>query len=551
MTVTTASAAAAKLRRGLAALFSADLHVPFTVDISQVDLSKFGLPKDLKRRRPLIWTTQTEVLWQELRVEPDDESFRGQILAGPSGIGKSHVSLLLALRCYAERIPVLYVGDAGVFFSETERAVPRSIINIDVSLLRRFAILNADIVPEAASFEISHFSPLMQLLHDCKAVVVLDEHGHAYNQIKEQMRNPFIVFPFLMPVMYNGYRFIRCVFAGSNQAKFEGELNGTYRPCLRFVVPFTAREASLFMGSLVTPQLLPFEDYVRLTNLVPREMVRLTEEGNAEAYVSKRRSEMAENLVQMSKSLGETGSSYQNMVGTLNRLFHTSSMAMGVEPYSFLDLGYVYRRGGLGDMLVASPLCYPATLALLDLWCSVSPLSRGRLNRVRENGDAFEDFVWDVLMARGFARSGFELHCKRLGKNAATEAIDVHFSEYYISKLKSSNQALVNAEILKLLEHCDRWDLSLLYRCPKGTADVDFFVLSAGRDVLAIQSSISPLLKHSPVEVIIKIPTRFDLRITRYVYVTVNPEEGSNRRESTLAGLSHVRIVSAADWVGV
>lgn len=47
---------------------------------------------------------------------------------------------------------------------------------------------------------------------------------------------------------------------------------------------------------------------------------------------------------------------------------------MTVEPYSYFDLGYVFRKGGPGEMLVAMPLLYPATLALLDLWRRVKPM---------------------------------------------------------------------------------------------------------------------------------------------------------------------------------
>ena len=111
-----ASAPAAALRSELCKLFAA-IVTPSWVNLSGVDLALFCGPKDLRLKHPLLWTTQTEALWNELVVEPDGDSFRGQILVGPSGNGKSHIALLLALRCYAMGMPVLYVADAGEYLA--------------------------------------------------------------------------------------------------------------------------------------------------------------------------------------------------------------------------------------------------------------------------------------------------------------------------------------------------------------------------------------------------------------------------------------------------
>jgi hypothetical protein len=67
-------------------------------------------------------------------VEPLGNTFRGQILAGPSDIGKSHIALLLALRCYAAGMPVLYVCDAGVYLT----TVLQENVRVDMALLLEF-----------------------------------------------------------------------------------------------------------------------------------------------------------------------------------------------------------------------------------------------------------------------------------------------------------------------------------------------------------------------------------------------------------------------------
>ena len=542
-----ASAAAAALRFGLSLLFHEGFTPPSWVDLSSVDLSTFGLPKDVDLSTPLLWTTQTDALWQELKVEPTGNTFRGQILAGPSGIGKSHIALLLALRCFAARMPVLYVSDAGVYLASTQVEN----IRIDMALLLSFATLNADLAPSAASYRISYATPLMLLLNNYKAVVILDEHGHAYNKLMKQEEDPSIVFPLLLPVMYNDYRCIRCVFAGSNQAKFEGELNGTYRPSLRFVVPFTELDASHFIECLGAPPPFVIEDYTRWTNLVPREMVRLTIEADPVKYVRKRRNEMKVNLHRMADALNPSGTVYKSMVDTLNILFHTSSMAMGVEPYSFLDLGYVYRRGGPSEMQVASPLCYPATLALLDLWGFISPVSGSRLENVSRDGAAFENFIWDVLLARGFSEGGLLLPCSHLGQEGTTEVLELRLNEYFVSTLHFPKQEALNAELAAIRERCRQLNISLLYRCPMGCADVDFFVLRADEKVFAIQTSISSLLEHSSVDTIANVPLRFGVTVDRYVFVTVTPENGKVRHKTTLETLPNVRVLSAKELIGV
>jgi hypothetical protein len=399
----------------------------------------------------------------------------------------------------------------------------------------------------------------MRLLHNSKAVVVLDEHGHAYNKLMELRLDPSIVFPFLMPNSYLNNFCTRCVFAGSNQAKFEGELNGTYRPNLRFIVPFTAPDAELFMQLLGTPPPFPIEDYARWTNFVPREMVRLTDEKVATAYVGNRRVEMFSNLNGMADGLDKSSLKYTNMTGTLEKLFRASSMAMGVQPYSFLDFGYVFRRGGRGEMLVAAPLCYPATLALLDLWRTVSPTATARLVEARNDGAMFEDLVWDALLTRGFSDGGLQLSCRPLDTQLPTEVVTLLLNEYFVSTLEYHNTGAKWVALLEELHcleaRCSKLKVNLLYRCPKNCKGVDFFVFADGK-IFAVQTSISTLLGHSDVDTIVRLSEQFNgsgsgISFERYVFITVTPELDKVRLATTLTSLPHVRTVSADEWLGV
>lgn len=246
------AAAAAELRAALAELFPAEMHVPCWIDASDLDLTAFNSPKGWNPNKPMLWTAQVDALWRELKVAPDGRTFRGLILAGPPGMGKSHLVVLLALRCYAEGTAVMYLGDVGVFIAE----VMRWNVAVDAALLPHFATLNADVVPAAATYVISHSTPLQRLLNACNAVVIIDTHGEAYNRLMDANIDPCEKFSLLMPVMYDSYRFIRCVFAGPNQSQFERELNDMYRRALCYVLPLTDDEAHHFIAQADMPSSL-------------------------------------------------------------------------------------------------------------------------------------------------------------------------------------------------------------------------------------------------------------------------------------------------------
>jgi hypothetical protein len=275
----------------------------------------------------------------------------------------------------------------------------------------------------------------------------------------------------------------------------------------------------------------------------------------------------------MADALDRGSLKYANMVLSLREFFHASKMAMGAEPYSFLDFGCVYRRGSVDTALSAVPLCYPATLALLDLFRFVMPPENVRLAEVRGNGAAFEELIWGVLLARGFVESGITLPCHVLGAEVPVEPIMLKLHEYFVSSLEYPNtylkQGAVNKQLAVLLGRCKKLRLTCLYRCPTGGAGVDFFVLQSDGSCSAIQTSLSALTTHSSAEDIIGIARRYGFVVgpssphaavsgsatttaailTRYIYITVKPEKHTGLAKDDR--LAHVRIVDAAELIGV
>ena len=332
---------------------------------------------------------------------------------------------------------------------------------------------------------------------------------------------------------------------------------------IRFVVPFDTGEAVLFLTQLlrlpVAPTIGVIASYERWSNFVPGEMVRLSVENTPGTYVSKRRGVIAENLGRMADSLGTGTTQYLNMVRVLDNFFGKSSMAMGIETYSFLDFGYVYRCGHVGVPTTAHPLCYPATLALMDLWYSVSNAesTRYRLDKVylERDGVGFENLVWNVLLTRGF-HGGAVLPCHRLGDGTPIQQLQLNFTDYFVSQLLYHNtqQSSVNAEVAMLMNRCRQFNMTLLYRCPAGSADADFFFLHPDGKCDAIQISQSGLTQHSrkggTLAAITGIAPRYDIPVAKlryYIYITQQREV--HQRLATL--LTFVRIVDATQWIGI
>jgi hypothetical protein len=181
------------------------------------------------------------------------------------------------------------------------------------------------------------------------------------------------------------------------------------------------------------------------------------------------------------------------------------------------------------------------------------PAAGARLVEARKDGTMFEDLVWDVLLARGYSDGGVKILCNPLGEAPTTEVLMLQLNEYFISTLESPNTdakwAALKKELAKMQTRCNELTQSLLYRCPKGCVDVDFFVLRHDGTCIAIQTSVSSLTDHSTASTLVGIPQRFGFPIERYVYVTVKPEKHVGLARNS--ALANVRIVSADEWIGV
>lgn len=530
---------------------------PLAADIVRV----FSSPKDLNLASKLLWTTQTEELWKELVLAPEGNTVRAQILAGPSGIGKSHLTYLLALRAYAEGNPVLYIADAGQLYSDPGEG------GVLVSSMQMFLDGNCDKFPALSSVPVRTWREFKDWLHAVQAVIVIDEHGHAYRKVRNQQQDADRVFPLLMPNAYLFHKHIRVVFAGSNQASFECDLNDTYRPCLRFIQPFSEVDSELFLSSLLAqPHRHDLPTNRRFANFVARQMVLLSDHACPEDYVKKSKQTMLNKLKQ-SVDLHDS-----RLLDTLNDLFRLCSMALGLENLSLLDLGYVYRLGVVSSgPPLASPLCYPATLALLQLWHDVSPVACKRLVDIK-TGDEFEQLVWDVLLSRGFVGNltlqGHSLGYDVNNSSAHMSVLQFTLHEYFVSTIPAPNhdkgRSLLRQEIGRLVRRSQDLGICILYRCPAFCKAFDFAVFQASGLHCVVQASLSDLSTHSKGDRApnrTKILNEFGLDATLYLYVTtqMDPHTGivngvarHDPKFDRWQGCdTFVRLVDAHTWIGL
>jgi hypothetical protein len=540
-----------------------DEHHSRWIDLSALTNSigqVFGTPKDLDLESSLLWTKQTESLWLELAKPPRGNTVRAQILAGPSGIGKSHLTFLLALRAYAEGLPVLYVADAGELYAK-----PPEDDGVMLSLMQMFLDCNGDKL-SGHSQEVRKWYGFMDWLHASKAIVIIDEHGHAYRQVKTKNQNPNEVFPLLMPNSYLQHKNVRMVFAGSNQASFECDLNDTYRPCLRFIQPFAEVDATLFRDSLAGNR-HDLETHRRFANFVPRQMLLLSQHEDPDDYVKKSKQSMLDKLEE------RLDLKDRRLLRTLNDLFRLSFMALGIENLSLLDLGYVYRLGHVSTgPPSASPLCYPATLALLQLWHDISKDPVQRLVDIKL-GEDFEQLAWDVLLSRGFGSNGVTLNGLPLGydvqiPSAHATVVQFSFKEYFISNISAPNQGKglgkLKSELGELVKRAEDLGICILYKCPADCKAFDFAVLQANGEHYVIQVSMSELTAHSrdgkePNQG--KIRKEFGLVAKQYLYITRSPKphqgivDGvANNVKMFVRWKGHgtfIRLVDANEWIGV
>lgn len=535
------SSDATSARAHLRAVFDRMLCIPSYVTIS-FDILRpvgFSVPKDLDPGLPLLWTTQVELLWNKLSA-PASDTPRGLILAGPSGIGKSHIVFLLALRAYAMGRPVLYVSDCGV-------AVNTGTLS-DLALTKSFGQLNADVIETGVD------GSLIEHLSRNGAVVFMDEHGHAYNKLRisSALGDVGQACPLLMPATYDAHaRAIAFVFGGSNQAKFEADLNTTYRHQLHFVLPFADADAALFLISLYPPAPSPavLHDMQNYCCYVPQEMRLLRNAGSVADYFEPRIAVMTGKLEAMVAEIKDDTYNMGSLVRTLTGFFRTGSMHTFVGSYSFLDLGYVFREGAPNGRYSARPLCRAAAVALVRLWnvVHVNPI---KLIGDVKTGEEFEDAVFDMLLMRGFGIHGEALPCRPLGLRSAVE---VQLLTWRLDSFRTasstycgSSKSLVDVgnEINLHARKCRGDGTTLLYRCPPNCAFIDFAVITPTK-VYALQSSISSMTAHKRFNLGI-ISALYCVDFALFVYITTRAEEHAVLARQPR--YKNVRIVDAREW---
>lgn len=176
------------------------------------------------------------------------------------------------------------------------------------------------------------------------------------------------------------------------------------------------------------------------------------------------------------------------------------------------------------------------------------------LTHVKADGDGFEELVWDVLLVRGFRDTDdAALPCTSLD-GAATESLPLRLDYYTTSQITYNRvrHPEVVAELTELRAVCERRRQSALYRCPRGCASVDYFLVRDDGKCCAIQASVSPLKDHETGDSMAALAAKFDLSgesLVRYIYITTKPTKHPALAKRN--DLAHVRIVSAADWISV
>ena len=544
-----------------------------------------GEPKEFDVSVKLLWTIQTEKLWQSLL---HDKAARGNvfglIMAGPSGIGKSCIALMLALRCFAEGRLVLYVPDLGEMLLEcyadcsvaiggvcavTQSALSASLLR---ALRKRILEANTDLIAAMDLPEPILWSKFREFLSEKSAVVIFDEHGHAYKEILKMNYDPRVVCPLMMP---NGYQDLklsktRFVYAGSNQADFEAGLNGTYTYLINYINPLCPKDAPLFLGKCIeygnTMTKHSAEENFDYANNVPREMIKMASYKSCVNYT-------AAALNRMTTALNEkVKRDSKELMDLLDSLFQAQSHGYVLENVSFLDLGFIYRMKN-GEQVIGRPLCYPANLALLRLWLSLpgNDTSKARLALVKDNGDKFEDYVWRVLTARLFS-DNHQIKCRNLGYDPkrteeAVSLMQVKCNQYWVSSVTNPNNdgaMEYQREVGRLKKMANAMEISILYKCPTGGDSADFIIFKKDGVQIPIQVSISAFDHHNPPDMNFlgrgKAGTKKSLRLdfVDFLYITVKPGSHPVIAKSVKEGTSNkwpgcekVRMVDAEEIFGI
>jgi hypothetical protein len=268
------------------------------------------------------------------------------ILAGPSGIGKSMTTLFVALHLYASSVPVLYIPDALVALDvATQLSGEISASVLVQNLFNAFVSVNADLlrrggidIPKIRTKWTESWASFQDGLNSVKAVIIVDEQGHAYQKLKQDTVQ--WKFPLLNPNSYLGMTPVQVLFCGSNQEAFERDQNETFRQCFRFCVPFNRTEIDRFLTKEALPNKHDIIIHLRYAGGVPREMITLGGYTDPTTYTTRRTTEIVTKLSPLTSLEDEVEKG--RLIEMLDGLFQNSTIGGGTNNISFLDMGYVY-----------------------------------------------------------------------------------------------------------------------------------------------------------------------------------------------------------------
>lgn len=530
----------------------------------------FPLPKGVNPGTWLLLTQQATKTVDALKSRKGQSGVSQNmiILSGPSGIGKSCLTLLAAIHMrIEEKENVLYVPDAGELLAIARRDAEQHQCSVSVTLVALLFQLarqqnSKELMDEIFSGDDSALSMdgLVGKLNDNDFIVFLDEQGHAYTELEK--RSDHYTFGMIYPNFYitRGSR-LRVVLTGSNQASFETSLNGEYQTCLKYVQPMMETEAAAFNERCC---LGLTEDDIRFyCNCIPREMRMLSKAltlgTTRENHLKNRAVDMQQALV---RTFEEKHTSPLAISAMVTYLFRDKSLGHhGSTLAPFLDLGFVYRSRTKDGLIEAYPLCLAAETALIGLWKVAGLPSFLNLQECikTSNGADFETLVFHTLVLK-YSHEYKVLQCTRLGYFAGVENYSLKIDTVYTSSLHSNASDQVAGEIKSVHAVAKKRGLTVLYKCPRGTESVDFCVLSP-HCMLAIQVSLQSLTSHrEPNAVFLRSIGAFTPKPEtrghewRYIHVTTSPEPHpviALYSQWNGVDVNKIRLVDANMWLRV
>lgn len=512
----------------------------FDSETASLLTSKFKCAKDVNYCSSIVVSSQISSIIS--RSKSCTRTVNCQILAGPSGMGKSIISTVVSLFEYSQGSTVIFVNDAGELVNSAFTNSPISTVTYSIlkNLIEIFINLNCDLIDyeswttilDELEFSRNPWAAFLNFYGSTKdPIIVLDEHGHAFNKCMgdSSICDPKLVcsivsdvFPLLNPNFYINFPSIRSLFSGSNQGIFEVTLNGSYRPCLEFIQPLKIEEARELIKILSVEDPNQYnhsiETYIQFTNCVPFEIKCLHSNRSCFTYLASRVSSMEKYL----KIHGGTAEFY--------KCLFKRSLSGGYDA-PMLDSGCIYRQLVDGVSL-CFPTCYPAALAMIKTWNSVDPSSIDSWHAIKvtqkdaELGFSLEDLVMKLFLQRGLTFNGsIYLSGTSVGvhySNVSIKNFALKVSNYYLlpSDLLDfkKNHPLIKEKIAMLRNLINDSDKYILVRFPPGFNEFDFVFIGRAADI-TIQVSISQLTKHGN-PCLSEWSTYLGLVIDAHLYIT-------------------------------